>query len=457
MRLIIEGGQPLVGEVSVPADKSISHRAFMLAALAEGTSEIVARDIGDDVLSTVRVLRGLGVRIEAREPGRWIVEGHGPKALRSSVDDLDCGNSGSTMRMMAGICAGAGLAARLIGDESLMRRPMGRICRPLRTLGASVGGHTEDDRELPPLCIRRASDAPDSLEGFRGGHVDLEIASAQVKSSLLLAGIASGRAVSVRAPFASRDHTERMLRARGVTVTTAHERGEEVTVGLDGCARVAACDSAVPGDFSSAAFLLAASTLVPGSRVVLTNVGVNASRTGLLEILEEYGAKTLVTEWREQGGEPVATLTAQAGGLVARRAGGGPLRVEGASIPSIIDELVVLAAIAAVAQGETVVSDAHELRVKESDRIKETVRLLEAFGVRAEQGASGYCVLGPQALRPARVDVSSDHRIAMTAAVLALAAPGTSVIDGFEISSISYPGFIAALEELGAKVKTEGA
>jgi 3-phosphoshikimate 1-carboxyvinyltransferase len=350
------------------------------------------------------------------------------------------------MRLMTGILAGRGLPSVLIGDASLSRRPMGRVCEPLRQLGAHVHGRMTSDakaRELPPLSIGTAA--------LRGGVVDSAVASAQVKSALLLAGLAAGVPVTVSEPYLSRDHTERMLRAMGVAIDgRAHEGRQHITL-TPGVLRP--CDFVAPGDVSSAAFLLAAGTIIPGSKVTVQEVGLNGTRTGVLEIFEEYGAGPQESSWREVGGEPLGDVTAAYAALSAVQHGDQPTKVAGDVIPRLIDELVVLAAVASQAQGTTVIADAEELRVKESDRVDETARLLAAFGVTVQTAPDGLTVRGPQPLRPATVDVSSDHRIALTGAVLALAAPGASVLRGFEVAAVSFPDFPQVLQGLGAKLR----
>lgn len=444
MELRIEGGAPLTGALDVPADKSITHRAIMLAALAQGESTVTARGAGEDNHSTARVMAGLGATIESSPTG-FAVRGVGTRGLVAPASPLDCGNSGTTMRLVTGILAGAGVSAELFGDASLSRRPMGRVCKPLRALGADVAGRADGNRELPPVKSGKGA--------FRGGEARLDVASAQVKSAVILAGVTSGKAVAVREPSLSRDHSERMLRALGATLASRVEADGAAVVELGAGTQLAPASWSVPGDFSSAAFFLAAGTLVPGSQVTLRGVGVNGTRTGLLEVLEELGAAVIVRDWREEAGEPVATLIAAPASLRAERAGGGPTIVGGATIPLLIDELVVLAAVGSQASGVLEVRDAQELRVKESDRVRETVKLLAAFGVEAEERPDGYVVRGPQKLRAARVDVGADHRLALTAAVLALAAPGESVLSGFEVAAVSYPDIAAALASLGAKVR----
>jgi 3-phosphoshikimate 1-carboxyvinyltransferase len=335
---------------------------------------------------------------------------------------------------------------------------MGRICRPLRALGAVIEGTSgpfgavargtsgRADRELPPLTIGRGT--------LRGGTHRSPVASAQVKSALLLAGVCGGIEVEVIEPATSRDHSERMLTAMGARIER-ERAGEGQRVRVVPGAALRALDVEAPGDISSAAFLLAAAAVVDGSRVVIRDVGLNATRTGLLEIVEELGGDVRVSGWREEGGEPVGDLTVTAAPLRATRPGGGPAEVGGAVIPRLIDELVVLAALAARADGVTVVRDAGELRHKESDRIAETARLMAAFGVEVEVRGDGFVVRGPQPLRAATLDVSTDHRIALTAAVLALAAPGTSVLDGFEVAEVSFPELPELLVALGARVDVD--
>lgn len=444
MELRIEGGTPLVGDIEVPPDKSITHRALMLSALCEGDSYVEAQGIGEDNQSTARVLAGLGVSLHQQDGG-WAITSRGPRHFKEPTHPLDCGNSGTTMRLLSGILAGAGLRAELVGDASLSRRPMGRVCEPLRQLGGDIVGGREGSRELPPLRIGAGH--------FHGGLVDLAVASAQVKSSIILAGVASGCAVTVREPSASRDHTETMLKALGANITTHYELSGSVLVELGAGAMLKPAHWQIPGDFSSAAFFLAAGVLVPGSRVTVRNVGLNTTRKGLLDVLMSFGSPIAIYERRESNGEPVATLTAEPGPLRVPQSEEASYVIGGAMIPVLIDELVVLAAVASQVHGTTQVQDATELRVKESDRVSETVRLLAAFGVRAEERPDGYVVHGPQQLQAARVDVSADHRLALTAAVLALAARGQSVLTGFEVAAVSYPQFVQALQGLGARVQ----
>lgn len=443
MRLTVRGGEPLRGDVEVPADKSITHRALMLGSISLGRSSIRARAAGEDNHSTAKVLRQLGASISKHEEG-WLVDGVGLRGLRTSADHLDCGNSGTTIRLLSGLLSGGGIEACLTGDESLSRRPMGRVIKPLRELGADIQGVVSLGRELPPLSIAPAQ--------IRSGSVTMEIASAQVKSAILLAGLTSGVELSVVESAPSRDHTERMLRARGASLSIeVVDKGRRIR--LDPPLSMPALDIDVPGDFSSAAFVLAAGLLVPGSEVRVRNVGLNPGRTGFLEILEEMRADCRVGAWREVGGEPSGDVMARPGPLVSEQSGDQPTVVAGEDIPRLIDELVVLAAIAARAQGRMEVFDARELRVKESDRIDETVKLLTAFGVEIDASDDGFVVEGPQTFRAAEVDVSSDHRVALTGLVMALASHGESVLHGFEIAAVSYSNVVEDFRRLGAKIE----
>ncbi len=442
MKIRVRGGAPLVGDLALPADKSIVHRALMLAAIARGESVIEAAGVGADNQSTARMLRALGVTVDATDIG-WRVESPGVRGWSTPKGPVDCGNSGTTMRLGVGMLAGAGIAAELVGDASLSGRPMGRVCGPLRELGAHVSGRMDGGRELPPLRVVPAQ--------LRPGVVTLAVASAQVKSAVLLAGLTSGVSVEVSEPGKSRDHTERMLTALGCALS--QRGGARSTLVLGAEQTITPLRLHAPADFSSAAFWLAAAALVPGSRLVLRGVGVNPTRTGFLEVLEELGARVHVHDWQEQYGEPVADLEVQPKTLVAVRPGGGSLRIGGDIIPRIIDELPVLAAVLATAEGHSEIRDAGELRVKESDRIRETGRLLAAFGVASEELEDGLRIGGPQPVRAATVDVRSDHRIALTALVLAMAAPGESVLDGFEIADVSFPNVIDLAQSLGAHIE----
>ncbi|MBN1960932.1 MAG: 3-phosphoshikimate 1-carboxyvinyltransferase [Deltaproteobacteria bacterium] len=445
MELRIEGGKPLIGNFEVPPDKSITHRALMLASLCEGQSVIEAKGIGEDNQSTKKVLTDLGVAIQ-EDNGSIIVTSQGAKHFITPNQPLDCGNSGTTMRLLSGILAGAGINAELCGDASLSGRPMGRVCEPLRKLGANIRGTITNGRELPPLRI-------DATKAFKGGAIEVNVASAQVKSAIILAGVTSGRSVSVRQPAVSRNHTETMLKALGAPIRSYQETLGSVVVELGDGTKLLPTHFKIPGDFSSAAFFLAAGVLVADSRITITNVGMNVTRNAFLDVMLGVGARIDVADLNEHNGESVATLRVQPSFLCTPNSESESYIVGGGKIPLLIDELVILAALASQVRGTTKVQDAHELRVKESDRISETLRLLSSFGVQAIEQPDGFIIKGPQQLKAARVDVSSDHRIALTAAVLALAAPGESILSGFEVAAVSYPGFIDVLQKLGAKVR----
>jgi 3-phosphoshikimate 1-carboxyvinyltransferase len=409
------------GTVRVPGDKSISHRALILAALADGPSRVRGLLDSADVRSTAGVLRALGLDVPDVAAPEIVVRGRGPRALRAPRADLDCGNSGTTARLVAGLVAACPFEARFVGDASLSRRPMQRVARPLSAMGAEV---TPAPGGTLPMTIRGGA--------LCGIEWTSEAASAQVKSALLIAGAAAGVAVAVREPARSRDHTERMLRAMGAAL---EQDGDAVRL-LAPAGPLAAVDRSVPGDPSSAAFFVALAALAGRGELRLTDVGVNPTRTGFLALLQRMGAEIVSEEQRRDGGEPVATLR-----VVAGRALRGA-EVSPAEVPSMIDELPLLACVAARAEGETTITGAHELRVKESDRIAAVVAGLRAVGVEAEESPDGLRVLGaPHRPLRGRVATHGDHRLAMAFGVLA-ALPGNEVaIDDPDCVAVSYPGF----------------
>jgi 3-phosphoshikimate 1-carboxyvinyltransferase len=412
---------PLRGRIRVPGDKSISHRAMMLGSLAEGTTEVSGFLEGEDTLATAAAFRAMGVRIDVDGPGRRIVHGVGLHGLKAPAGPLDLGNSGTGMRLMAGILAGQGFASELIGDESLSRRPMKRVIEPLKRMGAAI-----ESREggLAPLRIAPAT------AGLVGTHYDSPVASAQVKSCLLLAGLYARGTTSVTEPHRTRDHTERMLRAFGVDV-----RVDGNTASVAGGQRLRATAIEAPADVSSAAFLLVAASIVPGSELLLESVGVNPLRDGVLRALRLMGADITLENPRTLGDEPVADL----------RVRHAPLRgieVPEALVPDMIDEFPVLFAAASVAQGTTVVRGAAELRVKESDRIAAMATALRALGARVEETADGAVIHGGT-LGGGRIDSLGDHRIAMASAVAAQVAAAPVRIDDCANVGTSFPGFVS--------------
>ncbi len=420
----IDPARRLEGSVRVPGDKSIGHRALLFGAIARGATHIRGLPDGQDVASTARVLAGLGVRIEGEGPDR-VVHGRGVDGLRAPDGPLDCGNSGTTMRMMAGLLAGRPFESVLVGDESLSRRPMRRVLEPLEAMGArtrSTEGHA-------PIAIHGGP--------LHGIHCSLPVASAQVKSALLLAGLQADGPTVVEEPGPSRDHSERMLRAMGARLTVESRR-----VTIEPAAELAPLDVQVPGDVSSAAFFLVAGSIVREGRVVIERVGVNPTRTGVVDVLRAMGASIEFRDERIQGGEPVADLVVSPRPLRGVEVAGEDLVVR------TIDELPVLAAAASLATGRTVVLGAGELRIKETDRITAIVDGLRALGARIEELEDGFAVEGPARLRGAPVDSRGDHRIAMALAVAALAAEGPTTIANAGAVAISYPGFFRTLDSL---------
>lgn len=425
-------GGALRGELQVPGDKSVSHRAVMLGALAEGTSEVEGFLEGEDTRSTAAIFARLGVRIEAPSASRRVVHGVGLHGLQAAPGELDCGNAGTGMRLLAGLLAGQAFDSVLVGDASLSRRPMGRVITPLRAMGARI-----DAREggLPPLRIH----ANKSLQGI---DFKSPVASAQVKSAVLLAGLYASGSTRVREPHPTRDYTERMLAAFGWPV-----RFSPGEASLDGGHRLQATRVVVPADFSSAAFFLVAASVVPGSDLCLRQVGMNPRRTGLLDALRAMGADITVETTGEQGGEPVADLRVRH----ARLRG---IAVPEALVPDMIDEFPALFVAAALAEGETRVSGAAELRVKESDRIAAMTAALQALGAHIVETPDGAIIHGGR-LRGGEADSHGDHRIAMALAVAAQQADGEVRIRDCANVATSFPGFEALARGAGLGLQVD--
>ena len=421
----LKSAKCLKGEVAPPSDKSISHRAVMLASLAEGKSEITNFLRSEDTLSTVRVFRSLGVDIEEAAGGNtFIVNGKGLESLKEPQGILDCGNSGTTMRMSSGILAGSPFMSVLSGDESLNKRPMMRIVNPLREMGASVLGR--NDGEFPPLVI--------SGGDLRPIIHKTPVASAQAKSAVLLAGLFAEGTTEVLEPARSRDHTERMLRAFGANVKV-----EAMKVSVVGRPRMTGQPVDVPGDFSSAAFFIAAALLVPGSALTVRSVCLNPTRTGLIDLLRDMGAEIEVIGKNAVSGEPV-------GDIHSRWAALKGIVVKGDIIPSIIDEFPIFCVLAAAAEGDTLIRDAGELRVKESDRITAMAEGLRAMGVEVEELVDGMSIKGGARLKGADINSYGDHRIAMAFSIAALIAHGETTISDSHVVDVSFPGFYKTLE-----------
>ncbi len=407
------------GRFTLPGDKSISHRLALLGGLAHGETRIANFSAGADCASTLACLAALGVSIE-RDGSQVTVAGRGPEGLRAAAGPLDAGNSGSSLRMLAGILAGRPFETVLTGDASLRRRPMERVAAPLRAMGASVAsvdGH-------PPLTIRGG--------GLRPITWELPVASAQVKTAVLLAGLAAEGRTTVREPELSRDHTERLLPAFGVPVVR-----DGLAVSVDGPARLTPVTMTVPGDASSAAFLVVAALILPDSEVRIDGVLLNPTRSAFLEVLKRMNAAIEVGVVEAEP-EPVGFIRARSSELVG-------VEVPPETVPAVIDEVPALAIAAAHARGRTSVSGAAELRVKESDRIAALVEGLRRMGGRAEERPDGLVIEGGARLTGARVRSHDDHRIAMAFSVAALAARGETEIEGAECASISFPQFYDCL------------
>jgi 3-phosphoshikimate 1-carboxyvinyltransferase len=423
-------GLSLQGRLQVPGDKSISHRALMLGALAAGETVIHGLLLGEDPRSTANCFRALGAQISELNTAAVQVRGIGLGQLLEPIDVLDAGNSGTTMRLMLGVLAShAGRFFAVTGDASLRSRPMSRVVKPLQEMGAAIWGRK--DGSLAPLAIQG--------QNLRPIHYQSPVASAQVKSCLLLAGLMTEGLTTVTEPALSRDHSERMLRAFGAEVRVDPETCSATVVGPT---RLTGQTVVVPGDISSAAFWLVAGAIVPESDLLIENVGVNPTRTGVLEVLEQMGANITQENARIVAGEPVADLHVRYG---------GPLQactIGGAVIPRLIDEIPILAVAAAFAQGTTVIQDAEELRVKESDRIAVMASQLSRLGAHIVERPDGLEIRGGNSLVGTDLDSFTDHRIAMSLAIAALNATGTTTIHRADAVMISYPNFVATLEQV---------
>ncbi len=432
---VIRGPAPrLSGRVQVPGDKSLSHRLGMLAALAEGDSEIEGFLEAADCLSTLACLNRLGVSAELAG-GCLRIRGRGLRGLIEPADVLDAGNSGTTIRLLAGILAGQPFLSVLTGDESLRRRPMDRIIRPLREMGAQVMGRADD--RLAPLAIRGGDLRPVTYRS--------PVASAQVKSAVLLAGLYAAGPTTVIEPAPSRDHTERLLRGLGVNVETWAEPEGGFAVRITPPKRLPAMRVRVPGDFSSAAFWLAAAVIHPEAEVTVEGVGLNPTRTGFLDVLGRMGADVEVRVTGEAAGEPVGTVTARSSRLKA-------VEVGGSLLPRLIDEVPLVALVACFAEGTTIIRDAAELRVKESDRLAGVALGLGRLGAAIGERPDGLIITGPVRPAGAELDALGDHRLAMAWAVAGLVAPGETRILGAEAVGVSYPTFWQTLEQLAGPV-----
>jgi len=411
-------------EIEVPGDKSISHRAVILAAMANGTCVIRGFLPSEDCLCTVAAIRALGIEVEVADETTLIVHGK-RRTFTAPAGDIDCGNSGTTMRLLAGLLAGQPFRSRLIGDASLSKRPMKRVIEPLSQMGATLRAEGEGGR--PPLVIEGGKLKPIQYTS--------PVASAQVKSAVLLAGMFASGKTSVTEPSQSRDHTERMLE-----YFLVRPQKSELTVSIHGGLTPESRDFRVPGDVSSAAFWLVAAAAQPRSHLLIKNVGLNSTRTGILGVLLRMGATVHEIVENEEG-EPIGTIEVRG----ARLRG---TTIEGKEIPNVIDELPILAVAGALAQGQTTIANAGELRVKETDRLAAIATNLRAMGAQVGETEDGLEIFGGLPLHGARVDSFGDHRIAMAFAVAGMFAEGETVITNTECVNTSYPGFFQTLERI---------
>lgn len=422
-------GGTISGEARVPGDKSMSHRSIMLGALAQGTTHVSGFLEGEDALATVAAFRDMGVQIEGPDNGELTIFGVGLNGLQAPANEIDLGNSGTSIRLLAGIMAGQNFDSTLTGDESLRGRPMARVLTPLALMGADVEG------ERPPITIRGG-------QSLRGIHYDLPMASAQVKSCVLLAGLYAQGPTSVTEPAPTRDHTERMLRGFGYDVSK-----EEGVIFLQGGGTLTATDIDVPADISSAAFFMVAASIAPGSDVLLTHVGINPTRTGVINILRQMGADISLKNEREVGGEPVADIRVRYAPLCG-------IEIPVDQVPLAIDEMPVLFIAAACASGRTLLRGAEELRVKESDRIASMAEGLTTLGVANEVRDDGIVIEGGT-LGGGVIHTYHDHRIAMAFAVAGLRAEKEIRILDCDHVATSFPGFDALARGLGLQISVQ--
>ncbi|MGA2746774.1 MAG: 3-phosphoshikimate 1-carboxyvinyltransferase [Candidatus Sulfotelmatobacter sp.] len=425
---IVRPARNVRGSVQLPGDKSISHRYAMLAGIAEGPSRLENYSTGADCASTLGCMRALGVNWERNKDNVIEVQGRGP-ALAAPTSALDCGNSGSTMRMLSGIIAGQKFSSEMVGDESLSRRPMERVITPLTAMGADIASQAGK----PPLRITGAS--------LKAIDYVMPVASAQVKSCLLFAGLFADGETRIEEPLRTRDHGEVALRAFGAKLDRKSNGGAGNVVSIRGGQRLRGIETRIPGDLSSAAFFLSAAALFPGSQLTLPALLMNPTRARLLDILMQIGLRISVTQLDEIHGELVGSLQVEGAALKGAT-------IAGADSAALIDEIPVLAAIAPFTQQGIEVRDAKELRVKESDRIAAVAANLRLMGAQVEEREDGLKIPGGQPLHGAELDSFGDHRIAMAFAVAALRAEGETLIRGAESAAISYPAFFQTLEEV---------
>ena len=420
----------LKGRVSVPGDKSISHRCIMFGSIADGVTEVRNFLEGADCLATIRCFRSMGIEIEEKNT-TVIVHGKGLHGLSAPDSILDVGNSGTTTRLLSGILSGQPFESKLSGDESLNSRPMKRIMDPLTQMGAHISSILRNG--CAPLYI-----APSTLHGI---HYDSPVASAQVKSCILLAGLYAEGETSVTEPSLSRNHTELMLREFGADIRTTHAlNSTEATASIRPCGRLFGQKITVPGDISSAAYFIAAGLIVPDSEILIENVGINPTRAGILKVCEDMGGNITLLNERTEGGEKIADILVKTSSLHG-------ITIEGDIIPTLIDEIPVIAVMAAAAEGTTIIKDAEELKVKETDRIETVTDNLKAMGCNVTPTADGMIITGGK-LKGASIHTLLDHRIAMAFSIAALVAEGNTKILDSKCVDVSYPTFYDTFEQL---------
>lgn len=431
IRYVVQPGGSVVGKLRVPGDKSISHRSIMLGSIAEGTTTVTGFLEGEDALATLQAFRDMGVTITGPNNGTLKIEGVGLHGLQKPQADLDVGNAGTAMRLLSGLMAGQTFSVTLTGDNSLTKRPMNRVAKPLREMGVVVD---TADEGRPPITIHGKQ--PQAI------HYDMPMASAQVKSCVLLAGLYAEGKTSVTEPAPTRDHTERMLRGFGYEVLT---HGSEVS--LQGGGKLSAIAIDVPADISSAAFYMVAASIAPGSDITLQHVGINPTRDGIITLLKLMSADIVLFNQREVGGEPVADIRVRYAPLKG-------IDIPKALVPLAIDEFPVLFVAAACAEGRTVLTGAEELRVKESDRIQVMAEGLQSLGVNAQPTADGMIIEGGQ-LSGGEVETHDDHRIAMSFTMAALRASGPVTINNCAHVATSFPDFVGLAQKSGISIEEQ--
>ena len=429
---LVKGGGNLQGTISVPGDKSISHRSLILGSIAVGTTEINGFLYSEDPLSTASCLRKLGIKIpEIIKDKPFEIEGVGLDGLDEPKEILDCGNSGTTIRLMMGILAGQkGKSFIMTGDKSLSERPMNRVCKPLRLMGGTLSGRENGNKA--PIAIKG--------EQLKGCVIGTPVASAQVKSAILLAGLTASGSTSVIEPASSRDHTERMLKAFGANIEIRGELGRNVVVksGND----LKGQKILIPGDISSASFWMIAGSIVPNSNITIKNVGLNPTRTGILEIMDLMGCNYKIFAESIVAGEPIGNINVKTANTLK------PFTIQGDILPKLIDEIPILTVAACFCRGISYIKDAKELRVKETDRLEVMTRQLRKFGAVIEERDDGLVINGDGKFNGAEVDSETDHRVSMSLAIAAILAKGTSKIYRASASNVSYPNFWNDLELL---------